>query len=152
MEVLCEEVFARVPPFRPEPAVEQVCAVLAHLEAAERPVIVAGGGVRASGAAGELIALAECLDIPVATSLNGKDLIPGVHPLSVGVVGTYSRESANRVVNEADLVCFIGTTAGSMTTHFWQVPPSGTAALQIDLEPQVIGRNYPLKAAVQADA
>ena len=152
MEVLCEEVFARVPPFRPEPAIEQVRAALAHLEAAERPVIVAGGGVRASGAAAELVALAERLDIPVATSLNGKDLIPGVHPLSVGVVGTYSRESANRVVNEADLVCFIGTTAGSMTTHFWQVPSPGTAVLQIDLEPQVIGRNYPLKAAVQADA
>ena len=47
MEVLCEEVFARVPPFRPEPAIEQVRAALAHLEAAERPVLVAGGGVRA---------------------------------------------------------------------------------------------------------
>ncbi len=152
MEVLCEEIFTQVPPFRPEPAEEQVRAVLAHLEAAERPVIVAGGGVRASGAAAELVALAECLNIPVATSLNGKDVIPGVHPLSVGVVGSYSRESANRIVNEADLVCFIGTSAGSMTTHFWQVPQIGVAAIQIDLEPEVIGRNYPLKAAVQADA
>ena len=152
MEVLCEEVFAQVPPFRPEPAEEQVRAALTQLEAAERPVIVAGGGVRASGAAAELVALAERLNIPVATSLNGKDAIPGVHRLSVGVVGTYSRESANRVVNEADLVCFIGTTAGSMTTHLWQVPPIGVAAIQIDLEPEVIGRNYPLKAAVQADA
>ena len=152
MEVLCEEIFAQVPPFRPEPAEEQVRAALAQLEAAERPVIIAGGGVRAADAAAELVALAERLSIPVATSLNGKDAIPGVHPLSVGVVGTYSRESANRVVNEADLVCFIGTTAGSMTTHFWQVPPIGVAAIQIDLEPTVIGRNYPLKAAVQADA
>ena len=152
MEVLCEEVFAQVPPFRPEPAEEPLRAALAQLEAAERPVIVAGGGVRASSAAAELVDLAERLQIPVATSLNGKDTIPGVHPLSVGVVGTYSRESANRVVNEADLVCFIGTTAGSMTTHFWQVPPIGVAAIQIDLEPEVIGRNYPLKAAVQADA
>ena len=75
----------------------------------QRPVIVAGGGVRASGAQAELVALAEALQIPVATSLNGKDSIPGDHPLSVGVVGTYSRESANRVVNAADLVCFIGT-------------------------------------------
>ena len=58
-------------------------------------MIVAGGGVRASGAQGELVALAEALQIPVATSLNGKDSIPGNHPLSVGVVGTYSRESAN---------------------------------------------------------
>ncbi len=152
MEVLCEEMFAQVPPFRPEPAEDQVRAALAQMEAAERPVIVAGGGVRASGAAAELVALAERLNIPVATSLNGKDAIPGVHPLSVGVVGTYSRESANQVVNQADLVCFIGTSAGGMTTHFWQVPPIGVAAIQIDVEPEVIGRNYPLKAAVQGDA
>lgn len=152
MEVVCEEMFAHVPPFRAEPADDSVRAALAQLEAADRPVIVAGGGVRASGAAAELVALAERLNIPVATSLNGKDVIPGFHPLSVGVVGTYSRESANRIVNEADLVCFIGTSAGGMTTHFWQVPPIGVPAIQIDLEPEIIGRNYPLKAAVQGDA
>ncbi len=152
MEVVCEELFAQVPPFRPEAAEEQVRAALGHLESAERPVIVAGGGVRASGAAAELVALAERLNIPVATSLNGKDVIPGRNPLALGVVGTYSRESANRIVNQADLVCFIGTTAGGMTTHFWQVPPLGVAAVQIDLEPETIGRNYPLKASVQGDA
>ena len=90
--------------------------------------------MRASGAAAELAALAERLNIPVATSLNGKDVIPGFHPLSVGVAGTYSRESANQVVNRADLVCFVGTSAGGMTTHFWQVPPPGTPAIQIDIE------------------
>ena len=152
MEVLCEEMFSHVTPFRAEPSEDSVRAALAQLEAADRPVIVAGGGVRASGAEAELVALAERLNIPVATSLNAKDAIPGFHPLSVGVVGTYSRESANRIVNEADLVCFIGTTAGGMTTHFWQVPPIGVAAIQIDLQPETIGRNYPLKAAVQGDA
>ncbi len=64
------------------------------------------------------MALAEKLGVPVATSLNGTDVIPGTHPLAVGVVGSYSRESANRVVAGADLVCFVGTTAGGMTTHF----------------------------------
>ena len=98
------------------------------------------------------MALAERLAVPVATSLNGKDSIRGDHPLSVGVVGTYSRESANRVVGEADLVCFAGSETGGMTTHFWQVPPIGTPAVQIDIEPQSLGRNYPLKAAVCADA
>ena len=68
------------------------------------PVIVAGGGVRASRAAAELVSFADALHIPVATSLNGKDSIPGTHPLSVGVVGTYSREAANRVVARADFV------------------------------------------------
>jgi acetolactate synthase-1/2/3 large subunit len=129
-----------------------VKAALAALEAAERPVIVAGGGVRASGGGRELVALAEMLSIPVATSLNGKDTIPGNHPLSVGVVGTYSRESANRVVAQADLVCFIGTETGGMTTHFWAVPPIGRAAVQIDVNPEALGRNYPLKAAVLGDA
>jgi acetolactate synthase-1/2/3 large subunit len=95
MEPLCEEMFARVPPFRLEPEMSRVLISLEILQQAERPVIVAGGGVRASGAAGELVALAERLAIPVATSLNGKDSIPGHHPLSVGVVGTYSTELSN---------------------------------------------------------
>jgi acetolactate synthase-1/2/3 large subunit len=105
-----------------------------------------------SGAAAELVALAEALQIPVATSLNGKDSIPGNHPLAVGVVGSYSRESANRVVNGADLVCFIGTETGGMTTHFWAVPKIGTPAVQIDIDAEALGRNYPLAAAVNGDA
>jgi len=152
MEPLVEPQFARVPPFRPAPDDASIQAALKHLQAAERPVIVAGGGVRASGAGAELVALAEALQIPVATSLNGKDSIPGSHPLSVGVVGTYSRESANRVVNRADLVCFIGSESGGMTTHFWAVPKIGTPAIQIDIDPEAIGRNYPLLAGVNGDA
>lgn len=152
MAPLVEPQFARVPPFRPAPPLADVKAALALLETAERPVVVAGGGVRASGAGAELVRLAEMLSIPVATSLNGKDTIPGTHPLYVGVVGTYSRESANRVVNAADLVCFIGTTTGGMTTHFWAVPKIGTAAIQIDIDPEALGRNYPLRAAVCGDA
>jgi acetolactate synthase-1/2/3 large subunit len=115
-------------------------------------VIVAGGGARWSGAGPELVKLAEALAIPVATSLNGKDCIPASHPLSVGVVGSYSRESANRVVAAADLVCFIGSSAGGMTTHAWAVPKIGVPAVQIDIEPETIGRNYPLKAGVLGDA
>ena len=111
-------------------------------------MIVAGGGVRASGAQRDVVALAEALQIPVVTSLNGKDTIPASHPLSVGVVGSYSRESANRVVNQADLICFIGTETGGMTTHFWAVPKIGTPAVQIDIDPEAIGRNYPLQASV----
>ncbi|MGZ5618787.1 MAG: thiamine pyrophosphate-binding protein [Usitatibacter sp.] len=152
MEVLCEPQFARVPPFRPEPDAQSVRAALALLQQADKPVIIAGGGVRASGAARELLALAEKLQVPVATSLNAKDSIPGTHPLSLGVVGSYSRESANRAVAQADLVCFVGTEAGGMTTHFWAVPKPGVAAIQIDIDPQALGRNYPLKAAVNGDA
>jgi acetolactate synthase-1/2/3 large subunit len=152
MEALAEPLFARVPPFRPEPSLASVRAALDLLQGAERPIIVAGGGVRASGAGAELVALAEKLGVPVATSLNGKDTIPGTHPLNVGVVGSYSRESANRAVGEADLVCFIGTETGGMTTHFWAVPKIGVKAIQIDLEAEALGRNYPLAAAILGDA
>jgi acetolactate synthase I/II/III large subunit len=152
MEPVVEPQFARVPPFRPQPDQASVLAALKVLQEAARPVIVAGGGVRASSAQRELVALAEALQIPVATSLNGKDSIPGNHPLAVGVVGTYSRESANRVVNAADLVCFVGTETGGMTTHFWAVPKIGTQAIQIDIDPEALGRNYPLQACVNGDA
>src|SRR5260370_25576558 len=152
MEPLCEPQCSRVPPFRPEPDQASVHAALDALQAAQRPVIVAGGGVRASGAQADVLALAEALQIPIAHSPNGKDTVPGTHPLSVGAVGSYSRESANRVVNRADLVCFIGSEAGGMTTHFWAVPPIGTPAIQIDINPEALGRNYPLLAAVNGDA
>ena len=152
MEAIVEAQFAKVPPFRPEPEAAHVKAALDLLQKAERPVIVAGGGVRASGAARELVALAEALQIPVATSLNGKDTIPGTNALSVGVVGSYSRESANRIVNAADLVCFIGSETGGMTTHFWAVPKIGTPAIQIDIDAEALGRNYPLQASVLGDA
>ena len=152
MEAIVEAQFAKVPPFRPEPEAAHVKAALDLLQKAERPVIIAGGGVRASSAARELVALAEALQIPVATSLNGKDTIPGTNALSVGVVGSYSRESANRIVNAADLVCFIGSETGGMTTHFWAVPKIGTPAIQIDIDAEALGRNYPLQASVLGDA
>ncbi|MBT4773419.1 MAG: thiamine pyrophosphate-binding protein [Rhodospirillaceae bacterium] len=152
MEPLVEAAFSQVPPFRPEPDDASVKKAVELLQAAKRPVIVAGGGVRWSDADPAVVALAEKLHIPVATSLNGKDSIPGTHPLSVGVVGTYSRGSANQVVMDADLVCFIGTETGGMTTHFWKVPKLGTRAIQIDIDPEALGRNYMLDAAVLGDA
>ena len=68
------------------------------------------------------------------------------------MVGTYSRESANKVVNAADLICYVGTTTGGMTTHFWAVPKIGTPAIQIDIDPEALGMNYPLQARVNGDA
>jgi acetolactate synthase-1/2/3 large subunit len=67
-------------------------------------------------------------------------------------VGTYSRVSANRLVSEADLVIFVGTEAGSMTTNFWRLPMPGTCTIQIDSNPEAIGRNYPPAVGVLADA
>src|SRR3989442_402695 len=152
MEPLVEAQFARVPAFRPRPDLDDLKKALQYLEKAERPVIVAGGGVRWSGAGPELVALAEALSIPVATSLNGKDCIAASHPLAVGVVGSYSRESANRVVAAADLVVIIVTSVGGMTTHVWTVPKIGVPAIQIDIQAETIGRNYPVKVCILGDA
>jgi acetolactate synthase I/II/III large subunit len=144
--------FASVPPFRPRPDDADVAEALARIRGARRPVLVAGGGARMSSAGPEVIRLAEALDVPLATSLNGKQLVPASHPLSVGVVGTYSRESANKVVAAADLVCFIGSETGGMVTNFWTLPRPGTAVVQIDIDAANLGRNYPLAAAVNGDA
>ena len=114
--------FGEIPPFRPVAEPELIRQALAALASAERPVILAGGGVMWSRAEAELVALAEKLSIPVATSLHAKAAIPESNPLNVGICGTYSRECANRVVSEADLVFFIGSQSGSMITTNWQVP------------------------------
>ncbi len=152
-EVLAEPRYGSVPPHRPAPSeASDVGRALELLRRAERPVLVAGGGARWSRAGRALVELAERLDIPVATTLNGKDSIPGGHRLCVGVVGTYSRSSANRIVSAADLVCYVGSETGSMSTHFWQVPPPGTATIQIDIDPEAIGRNYPAAVGICGDA
>src|SRR6266581_2835813 len=131
---LWEERFMKVPAFRPEPEPDALRAAAQVLAQAERPVIIAGGGVIWSGAEAELAKLSDD------------------HPLNVGVPGTYSRWCANRVVAEADLVFFIGSHAGGQVTTNWQVPKPGVAAIQLDIDPEELGRNYPLKAALLGDA
>ena len=150
-DVLVEERFTRYPPFRPEPDPRDIDAAAAALAQAARPIIVAGGGVVASGAGPEVLKLAERLSIPIATSLNAKEIVPDDHPLAVGVPGTYSRWSANRAVAEADLVFFIGSRTGGMVTTNWQVPRLGTPSIQLDIEPDELGRNYPNVASIHAD-
>ena len=152
LDVVAEEPFAKLPPFRPEPDPEAVHGAIDLLAAAERPIIVAGGGVIASGAGAELQDFAEKLAIPVATSLNAKEALPWNHPLGVGVCGLYSRECANRAVCEADLVFFIGSHTGGQVTNDWTVPPAGTHVIQLDINPAEIGRSYPIRLGIQADA
>lgn len=144
--------FASPPAFRPAPEAGAVEEALRLIAAAQRPILVAGGGVRTSGAGAELIALAERLSIPVATSLNGKELIPGDHPLSVGVVGLYSRKSANQAVGEADLVVFVGSQTSSQVTFNWQVPAPTTPVVHIDIDGTELGRHYPRTTPVLGDA
>ena len=147
-----EAMYRCAPAFRPEPEMQHVRDAAAQLAAAERPVIVAGGGVIRSGAQRELVELAEKLSIPVATSLNAKSAIADDHPLAIGVPGAYSRDCANRALAEADLVFFVGSHAGGQVTNNWMFPPPGTRVIQLDIEPAELGRNYPNVASVLGDA
>ncbi len=152
LEIYAEQAFSRYPPVRPEPEDAAVERALEAIASAERPVIVAGGGVRASSAQKEVIALAERLSIPVASSVNGKGAIPESHPLYVGVVGSYSVRCANQTVSEADLVIFIGSNTGDQVTNNWAVPSIGAAVLQVDIHPPEIGRSYPGAIGLVGDA
>jgi acetolactate synthase-1/2/3 large subunit len=152
LEVFVDERYTRYPSSRSEPEKEYLHKASQLLSKAEKPVIVAGGGARASFAGPEIIELAEMLKIPVATSLGAKGIIPDNHPLSLGVVGSYCRWCANQIVSEADLVLFIGSGTGDQTTNSWKVPPLGTSVIQIDINPAELGRNYPNIVGLMGDA
>jgi acetolactate synthase I/II/III large subunit len=147
-----EERYRHAPAFRPEPDLQQIGAALEMLRKAERPMVVAGGGVIRSGAQAELVKLAEQLSIPVATSLNAKAAIVDTHPLAVGVTGSYSRDCANRALAEADLVFFVGSHTGGQVTNNWMFPPPGTKVIQLDIDPAELGRNYPNTVSILGDA
>jgi acetolactate synthase-1/2/3 large subunit len=152
LETTVEHRFASVPAFRPAADPADVAAAVEVLRAAERPVIVVGGGVKTSGAQGEVVALAERLGAPFVSSLNGKSGLVDDHPLYAGVIGTYSRSCANKLVLESDLVFFVGSHTGSQVTTGWKVPALGTPVIQLDIDPQELGRNYPNRASLLGDA
>ena len=103
-------------PVADERDIERAAAVLTG---ARRLVIVAGDGAAASGAGPEVLALAEALAAPVATTLGARGIIPTTHRLSAGVAGSYSAPPANRIVHGADLVLFIGCDTGDQVTLNW---------------------------------
>lgn len=152
LEVIVEEPFTHVPAFRPEADTGSIQAAIQTLAQAERPVIVAGGGVTISGGGAELVALAERLNVPVATSLNAKHTFPHDHPLAVGVPGSYSRACANQTLAEADVVFFIGSHTGGQVTNDWRLPRPGTRILQLDIDAAELGRSFPITVGLQGDA
>ena len=151
LEVIVEEPFKRVPAFRPEADGSSIAAALAALAEAERPVIVAGGGVTASRAGTELVALAERLELPVITSLNAKATFPYDHPLAVGVSGSYSRACANQTLAAANLVFFVGSHTGGQVTNEWRLPRPGTRVIQLDINPSELGRSFAITVGLQGD-
>ena len=152
IDLIQEQVNLVYPTGRTRPNLDDVKKTAEILAKAERPVIVAGGGVILSRAWNDVIQLAESLFIPVATTLSGKGTIPDEHPLSLGTVGRYSCSITNKIVNEADVVFFIGSRAGGMATDNWTAPGQDSTILQLDIKPETIGRNYQVASRMVCDA
>src|ERR1700757_3274404 len=141
----------QIPAHRPVADAADIERAAAALTAAGRVAIVAGDGAAASQAGPEILALAEALAAPVATTLGAGGIIPTRHRLSVGVAGSYSAPPANRIVHGADLVLFIGCDTGDQVTLNWTVPPPDTKVVQIDSDPLEIGRSYPNTTGLAGD-
>jgi acetolactate synthase-1/2/3 large subunit len=141
----------RIPAHRPVADPADIERAAAALTSARRIAIVAGDGAAASQAGSEVLALAEALQAPVATTLGARGLIPTRHRLSAGVAGSYSAPPANRIVHGADLVLFIGCDTGDQVTLNWTVPPPNTKVVQIDSDPLEIGRSYPNTTGLVGD-
>ena len=122
---------------------------------ARRGVIVAGGGAVLSGAWEALTSLADMLAMPVGTTINGKGSIAEDHPLSIGVVGgNGGRAYANRIVQEADLVFYVGSKVNYVDSANWTVPDRGRPPkiIQLDIDPSELGNNYPIAVGLCGDA
>ena len=139
-----------VPRQRPCPADEQITIVVEALRQAERPLIIAGGGVISSEASGELVHLAERLGAPVITTGMGVSAIPGDHPLACGI-SWIAAADMRPLVAACDLLLAVGTRFNQGMTHGWELPLPATT-IRIDIDAAEIERNLPMKHKVVADA
>lgn len=137
------------------PVEGDVDAAVEALAAAERPVVVAGNGVHASGAHDTLRAVAEGYGAAVVTSYLGKSTIPETHPLAAGVIGSFGHEGANQVVSEADVLLVVGSRLNPMDTN-WQAPgfirPDEQTILHADIDSRNAGWVYPADVGLVGDA
>src|SRR6266446_1532614 len=140
-----------IPVHRPVADERDIASAAALLTGARRLAIVAGDGAAASAAGPEVLALAEALAAPVATTLGARGIIPTRHRLSAGVAGSYSAPPANRIVCGADLLLFIGCDTGDQVTLNWRVPAIDTKIVQIEADPLEIGRSYPNTTGLVGD-
>jgi acetolactate synthase-1/2/3 large subunit len=147
-EVDSDEPFGAFPLDRVVPTRARLDTLAKALLEAERPLIVAGGGVHLSGASEALARLQQLAGVPVATTNMGKGAIDETHPLSVGVIGnTMGTRSPAKFflpyVQSADLVVFVGTRTNENGTASWSLFPDSATYAQIDIDHEEIGRNYP---------
>jgi acetolactate synthase I/II/III large subunit len=148
---------ARRPNFEKAPGNPAGVAAAADLLAgASAPLIFAGNGAMLSEASPELLQVAELLSIPVATTLMAKGVFPEDHALSLGMTGIWGTRVANETARNADVILAVGTGFGEADCSSWNpkytfaIPPS--RLIQIDIDPQEIGKIYPVEVGIVGDA
>jgi acetolactate synthase-1/2/3 large subunit len=140
--------------YRPnvEPHALQIEKASELLMNAEKPVIVAGGGVLIAGASKQLLALAELLGAPVAATLMGKGCVPENHPLSLGILGMHGTVASNKLVPEADVLLAVGMRFSDRTVgDVNRFCPNGKI-IHIDIDSSEIGKNVTPHVPIVADA
>lgn len=134
---------------------EGVVQAVDMLLSAERPVILVGQAIRHGGAAADLLKLAERLQIPVAASMSGLGAIDTRHPLALGMVARGGHYQANHATRQADVLLSLGARFDDRTSSSWipgysfTIPP--TKLIHVDIDPDEIGRNYPVALGLMAD-
>ncbi|MBT8171743.1 biosynthetic-type acetolactate synthase large subunit [Candidatus Bathyarchaeota archaeon] len=140
--------------YRPntEPHPIQVKRAVKLLQKAERPMILAGGGVIISNASPELLQIAELLMMPVATTFMGKSCFPENNPLSIGNIGMHGTMSANKTILEADVLLAVGTRFQDRSTGTLDDFCPDAKIIHIDIDAAEIGKNVPVEVPIVADA
>ncbi|MEN8230439.1 MAG: thiamine pyrophosphate-binding protein [Bacteroidota bacterium] len=136
------------------PNIDQIKTIADLLYNSENPAMLIGYGASKCANDGIIIELAEKLQIPVATSGKAKGVFPEDHPLSVGCLSIRGSKAANTYLKSAiDVLLVVGTDLSEMTSHGWdpKLQPS-KALIQIDIDPNEIGKNYPVQVGLVADA
>lgn len=132
---------------------EAIDAAAKLLINAAQPVIIAGGGIKNTGAADRCIALAEALNIPVVTSPGHGDAVPFGHPLNAGQMGPRGNIVASRLVKEADVILALGTRVGFNATFYsYDNINRDAKIIHVEQEPTAIGRFFPAEIGIMADA
>ena len=138
-------------PLPPHP--ESIREAVQCLRVAERPLIIAGGGITWAEGNDVLVRLAEQYGIPIITAYGRNDAVPSAHPLWIGPLGRAGSPEAAAACKRADLLLVIGSRLGHFTTHFdHRYIQPGTTIVQIDVDSRDIGRYYPAAVGIQADA
>jgi acetolactate synthase-1/2/3 large subunit len=129
----------------------QVGKAVEILLKAERPIIMAGGGVILSGAFSELQALAELLMTPVVTTFKGKGAFPENHPLAMGPIGMHGHAEANKIIIEADCILAVGARFSDRSIGRFDEFGKGMNIIHMDVDPAEIGKNKSVDVAVIGD-